>query len=218
VNPATQKLIGASRPEEIIGKPVLDFVDAGSRTTVRENIERDLDGELSPQSELQMLRLDGTSIIVEGRGVMASIDGKPAIMVALRDITQRRESELELKESEEKFRTLFNNTNDMIMVHSITSDGNSGHYVEVNDVACRELKYTREEFLRLLPEDLVAPEFLDRARQYGRQLLTNRHVTVELVLRSKDARKIPVEISAYLFEFRGQTLVLAIIRDITGRH
>ena len=37
-----------------------------------------------------MIRIDGTSIIVEGRGVKTTIDGKPAVQVAIRDITERK--------------------------------------------------------------------------------------------------------------------------------
>ncbi|MFA4848158.1 MAG: PAS domain S-box protein [Methanoregula sp.] len=217
VNPAAQTLVGALRHEEMVGKLILDFVDPRFREVVSENIKKDIDGELSPYTELQMLRLDGTSVSVEGRGVKTHIDGKPAVLVAIRDITEYKRAELAIRDSEEKFRSLFNNTNDMILVHSLTSDGHSGHYIEVNDVACRSLKYTREEFLRMLPQDLVAPEVLSTARKNGRLLLTNGDVTTESVLRSKDDRIIPVEINAHLFEFRGQTLVLAIIRDITER-
>ena len=217
VNPAAQKLIGAQYPEEIVGKPVLDFIEPGFSNAVKANIKKDLDGESSPPMELQMLRLNGTSVTVEGRGVRTLIGGKSAVQVAIRDITERKRAELAVKESEEKFRSLFNNTNDMILVHSITSDGQSGHYIEVNDAACRVLKYNRKEFLNLLPQDLVAPESLELTRQSGRQLLKNGHITTECVLQSKDSKKIPVEINAHLFEFRGQTLVIAIVRDITER-
>jgi len=217
VNPAAQKLIGAHHPEEMVGKPVLDFIDPKSRDAVSKNIKKDLDGELSPPMELEMLRIDGTSVTVEGRGVKTLINGRSAVQVAIRDITERKRAEIAMSESEERFRSLFNNINDMILVHSITSNRQSGHYIEVNDVACRVLKYDRQEFLHMLPQDLVAPEFLELTLHSGRQLLKNGHITTECVLQSKDSQKIPVEISAHLFEFRGQTLVLAIIRDITER-
>lgn len=96
VNPAAQKLVGASNAGEVTGKMVLDFVDPGFHGIIRENIRKDLDGKLSPQTELLMIRLDGTRVIVEGRGAKTSIEGKPAVMVTLRDITDRKQAEEKL--------------------------------------------------------------------------------------------------------------------------
>jgi PAS domain S-box-containing protein len=84
-NPAALTLLGASQSAEIIGKNVLDFIQPEFRDIVRKNIEKDLGGEITPPLELPMLRVDGTSVIVEGRGVRTFIDGKPAIMVAIRE-------------------------------------------------------------------------------------------------------------------------------------
>ncbi|MDO9325188.1 MAG: PAS domain S-box protein [Methanoregula sp.] len=95
VNPATLTLLGASHPEEMVGRSVIDFVESGSRDVVRANIQKDLEGGLSPQTELQMIRLDGTPVTVEGRGVQTLIDGRPAIMVTVRDITERKRAEEE---------------------------------------------------------------------------------------------------------------------------
>jgi hypothetical protein len=49
------------------------------------NMEKDLGGEITLPIELPLLRTDGTSVIVEGRGVRTFIDGKPAIQIALRE-------------------------------------------------------------------------------------------------------------------------------------
>jgi PAS domain S-box-containing protein len=85
INPAALDLLGSSHPSEITGKDVLDFIQPKFRDALRKTIEKDLSGEITPPMELHMLRVDGTSVIVEGRGVRTFIDGKPAIQVALRE-------------------------------------------------------------------------------------------------------------------------------------
>jgi PAS domain S-box-containing protein len=93
-----------------VGKEILDLVDPTYREDVRRNIDRDLGGETTPPMELQMLRVDGLPVVVEGRGVSTTIDGKPAVLVALNDITQRYAAALALKKSEERYRSVFENT------------------------------------------------------------------------------------------------------------
>lgn len=105
-NPAAFKLVGASHSDEIIGKNILDFIHPEFRDAVRKNIEKDLGGDITPPIELHMLRVDGTSIIVEGRGVKTNIDGKPAVQVAIRDITERKHAEEALRESEGKLNAM----------------------------------------------------------------------------------------------------------------
>jgi PAS domain S-box-containing protein len=85
MNPAALNLLGASHSAEIIGKDVLDFIQPEFRDTVIKNMEKDLEGEITLPIELHMLRIDGTSVIVEGRGVRTFTDGKPAIQIALRE-------------------------------------------------------------------------------------------------------------------------------------
>ncbi len=116
MNPAALNLLGASHSYEILGKNVLDFIHPDFREAVRKNIEKDLGGDISPPIELHMLRVDGTPVIVEGRGVKTSIDGKPAVQVAIRDITKRKRVEAALRESEERLRLLLDSTEDLVFM------------------------------------------------------------------------------------------------------
>ncbi len=106
LNPAALVMLGVKDGNELLGKNVLEIIHPDSRDAVRNNIEKDLGGNTTPSIELQLLRGDGSSVIVEGRGVKTMINGKPAIQVAIRDITERKRIEKELRESEEKHRTL----------------------------------------------------------------------------------------------------------------
>jgi PAS domain S-box-containing protein len=94
VNPAAVRILGASDEHDLLGKNVLDFVQPEYRDAVRTNITRDLHGEFTPSMELQMSRIDGSPIVVEGRGIATIIDGKPSVLVAINDITGRNRAGL----------------------------------------------------------------------------------------------------------------------------
>jgi PAS domain S-box-containing protein len=116
VNHAAIRLLGARRESDIVGKDVLDFIHPHDRDIVRTNIKKDLTGESTPSVELQMLRIDGTPVFVEGRGVSTSIGGNSAVLVALNDITLRKVKEEALRESEARYRSLSEASQDLIFV------------------------------------------------------------------------------------------------------
>ncbi len=85
LNPAATKMLGAEDANELLGKKILDLIHPDYRDAVRKNIEKDLYEETTPPLELHMIRADGATVIVEGRGVKTTINGKPAIQVAIRE-------------------------------------------------------------------------------------------------------------------------------------
>jgi PAS domain S-box-containing protein len=121
-----------------------------------------------------------------------------------------------LRESEERYRLLFQNANDAIYVHGISPEG-PGKFIEVNDQACRMLGYTREEFLDMSIPDIDVPEQRERVPSINRALYATGRAFFQTEQWSKDRRRIPEEVSACLFELQGKNLVLAVVRDITER-
>jgi PAS domain S-box-containing protein len=110
LNPAAVRLMKAEHAEDLLGRSILDFVQPGYREMVHSNIVKDLSGQTTPPMELQMSRVDGSLVVVEGRGVATTIDGRPSVLVAVNDITERYRAVLALKMSEERYRSLFENT------------------------------------------------------------------------------------------------------------
>ncbi len=98
VNPAGVQLLRASDPAEVVGREILSIVHPKYRESVRGHIERDLEGVETPPQQLRILRLDGTSTWVEGRGTRTLADGRPAIQIFFRDISDRKQAEEALRE------------------------------------------------------------------------------------------------------------------------
>lgn len=135
----------------------------------------------------------------------------------IRDLTEQVKSEEALKESEEKFRSIFNNANDMISLNVMNENGLPGRFLEVNDVATERLGYTREEFLKMSPRDIVAQEKHHEMSGNAKILLEKGHNTFEITHVTKDGKKIFVEVNNHLINYMGQQVCLAISRDITER-
>jgi len=103
-----------------------------------------------------------------------------------------------------QFRTVFESTNDGIVILDI-----EGRILEANEVVCRRLGYTREEFLQM------------NWRQIDHSVNTAAFETsggiVEAVNVRKDGSEVPVEVSCRMFEYRGKPAILGMTRDIAER-
>jgi two-component system, cell cycle sensor histidine kinase and response regulator CckA len=134
-----------------------------------------------------------------------------------RDITDRKQAEAALQASEQRYRALFEAGSDAIFLGDITPDGVAGNFIEVNELACQRLGYTREELLQKSP--LQIDPCMDPVRlcELLEQLRTQGSIVFQTEHRAKDGRRIPVEISCRLFEREGKPMVLSIARDLTER-
>jgi PAS domain S-box-containing protein len=117
-NRALARILGTDDADDFLGKNVLDLVHPAYREAIRTNIAQDLTGAPTPFMELRMIRADGSPVFVEGRGVGTTIEGKPAVLVAINDITLRYKAVQALKESEERYRNLAEASQDIIFLIS----------------------------------------------------------------------------------------------------
>jgi len=98
VNPAGAGFLGATDTEQLIGTPVLNIIHPDYRNMVGERMRAmDRQGSGVPWLEEKFVRLDGREIDVEVAGVSFTYQGKPAVQVIFRDITERKVAEERLE-------------------------------------------------------------------------------------------------------------------------
>ncbi|APV44903.1 PAS domain S-box-containing protein [Dehalogenimonas formicexedens] len=139
------------------------------------------------------------------------------IAFALSDIENeeaRIRTEKALAESEIRYHSLFNNSNDAIYVHI---EGITGRFIDVNDRACQLLGYSREELLEMCPNDINDPDYFSRMPENPESLLKDGKGVFEMVHVAKDGRRIPVELSTGPLTLGGVSLYMTIARDLTER-
>jgi diguanylate cyclase (GGDEF)-like protein/PAS domain S-box-containing protein len=110
------------------------------------------------------------------------------------------------------FKYLFDYANDAIFIHDL-----EGHFLEVNETACKRLGYTREELLSMTPMDIDTPEFAALLSKRIEEIKQRRYTVFESAHVTKDGRVIPVELNGQLIVFNNKEAILSIARDITIR-
>jgi diguanylate cyclase (GGDEF)-like protein/PAS domain S-box-containing protein len=131
---------------------------------------------------------------------------------------QLKKTEKILRESEKHIRVLFNSGNDPIFVYEIDSISGAplGNFIEVNDVACSRLGFSRDELLRMQPTDIIAPEAATHPVP-NLKIAYNRKAVYESAYLTRAGQSFPVEVNAHVFELYDKRLVFAMARDITER-
>ena len=166
--------------------------------------------------ELEACRKDGSRVWLS-ENVRAVRDESGEILYfegTCLNITERRRAEEALRESEERYRELFENAKDAIYVHDLT-----GRYTSVNLAAERLSGFTREEILGKHFSNFVAPRDLKYARtNFCRKLDEENETIYEVDLITRHGRRVPVEVSSRLIYEKGVPIgVQGTARDITER-
>jgi len=117
-----------------------------------------------------------------------------------------------LVESEEKFKTIFDNAKEAIFIEAI-----DGKILDVNKAVCSMLGYTREELLTKRVGDIVPPEVAAAFAPVIQKESIKDGVYIETEDVRKDGTRVPIEVSNTLVRIGGKERVIAIARDITER-
>jgi len=205
--------------DQLIGKPFSIVYAETEQETALKSYQRDIrNDEIKTFFERENTLWDGRLAWFEFSNSFLTLPDEHKITLSIiKDISERKKSEIELRESESKFKMLFNSANDAVFVTQLSNEKSYGDFIEVNEVACTRLGYTKEEFLQLSPSAIVSQKSINDFNFNMERLMREGHVIYDLVHRAKDKKLIPVEINSHLFLYNEMPTVLSIARDITER-
>jgi len=139
---------------------------------------------------------------------MTSVDNLNA------EINERKRAEAALQKSEEKFRVLFENAKDAILL----ADVENGLLIDVNQAGCELLGQPKEKIIGMHQSQIHPEEMADKYKELFREHIEKGNTLSEdMVVQRTDGTQVPVDISASLVELDGRPTMQGIFRDITSR-
>ncbi len=209
VNEAAILHYGYSRAE-FLAMTIKDIRPVEDVPALLDNVARVTEG-LDLAGMWRHRQRDGTVIEVEISSYVLTFSGRRAELVLANDVTDRRQAERALRESEQRYRSIFDGVQDAIFVESLDLK-----ILDVNPRACEMFGYSRDEFLAKIVADLVPPS--QQIVKFGNGSPgTLSNIPVETVNMRANGEPFPVEISGRLQVINGQEALLVVVRDITER-
>ncbi|MBI5583369.1 MAG: PAS domain S-box protein [Deltaproteobacteria bacterium] len=213
VNDAAVSHYGFSR-EEFLALTIADIRPPVDVPHLLENVDRVKEKRFDEADVWKHRTKDGSIIEVEITSHYMDYRGRSARLVLAYDITERKRSEVAVRESEARYRALFEANPQPMWVY----DSGTLAFLAVNDAAVAHYGFSREEFQAMTIADIRPtedlPRLLEILAQPGEQRVdrsgTWRH-------RKKDGSIIYVEISSHVLEYEGRRAKLVLVNDVTER-
>jgi PAS domain S-box-containing protein len=204
--------ISGFRREEVIGKTT-DELDVWTEQASQKEFMRRIqtDGGVT-NMEINFRSKDGRIIPCLLSSVIIVLRGRTCVMTLARDITELLQSREKLRESEEKFRMIFEASRDSILLNRVSDH----KIVEFNDYSVRLSGYSREEALGRTPLELGLWAVPEQRAEFITTLEQRGYIDgYEISLRTSSGVEIPVLLSAVTVKLAGENCYLSMARDIS---
>lgn len=216
-NPAAEKMFGWTQ-EEVVGKPypaVPDDMKEAFQNFFKDNM---LGGQSFTDMEVLRRRKDGSRFYVSAtsgptRNERGEITGLISVMI---DITRRKEAEVALQQSEERYRSLVENTQDGYFICDVTG----GQFRFLNQRMCDLFNFAPDEAIHLTLWDILSEKYHDAMQslineQYRKSTNGSASMTFQAV--RKDGTTFRTEISVSMVTYEEKPVIQCLLRNITER-
>ena len=205
----------AEKPDLILADYFVPSFDAMAALQVYRQLDLDIpliiySGKIGEETAIECMKSGATDYVFKDNLSRLGLVVERALE-EMKIYRKSKQAEEALRESELRYRVLFETAKDAIFVSDET-----GKFMDVNQAACESLGYSKEELLKLSPKEIDADPTGYDAFTKVRNGLTNK-LTFEINQMKKDGTHLPVEITGNFFNYKGQRRALAIVRDITER-
>ncbi len=213
VNPATIELFEYSQ-SELLSKPFAEFIHPDDRELVCQNhLKRTREESLPRRYSFRVLHKTGGIRWVEITNVIIQWDGRPAVLIFMTDISDRREAEEALRESEERYRSLVENLNDIVFSTDL-----EGRITYISPAIERKSKFSIAEIIGRRFTEFIHPDDLLRVAARYAQVMKGDLKTAEYRLVTKDGDSFHVLSNSRPLYQNGQLIGLTgLITDVTER-
>ena len=212
-NPAACRMLGYTE-EELVHMGISDVHPQQDLEGVVAGFMAQTRGEKTLALAIPFLCKDGTTIYAEINASRLEVDGKDCCVAFFTDITARKRIEAALRESEKKFRGLFQGAAEGILVSTIETK----KFVYANPAVCRMLGYTEEELVRLGVSDIHPQQDLERVgAAFMAQVHGEKTLAPALPCLRKDGTTIYADINASRLVVDGEDCSVGFFTDITAR-
>jgi PAS domain S-box-containing protein/putative nucleotidyltransferase with HDIG domain len=209
VNLAGAQLLGVER-DLLVNQSSFRWVAPESREVCRTHYRKVFANQGPQTCEVKLRRRGGPPFYAALETVAAPGEAGAVLhcRTAMSDITLRKQAEIELKLKER----LLDGASDSIFLHDL-----EGRFIYVNEAACRDRGYEREELGGKDVWALIPPDYAAIRGKILQDLLAQGEITFESVNIRKDRSVMPVEIHARIIDLGERRFVLSVTRDITDR-
>jgi len=191
--------------------------------------ERQPDGSVSVKKSKEMIEMavrDGSNFFewmhkrLNGEEFLATVQltrmaffEKTILQATITDITERKQAEEALRESEKRYRMLFEQSKDAIFI----ADSETRMLVDCNNAALKMVGYSKEELLSMRADQLHPKDAVNETVEAFQRQVAGEDTTVDSIVETKSGRVVFVSINSSKIELRGKMYLMGIFRDVTER-